>query len=209
MILSTVVLLIACANIANLLLARCTAHRSDMAVRIALGAARRRLIGQVLTESVLLSLIGGAAGLLVAYAGSHMMLALAFPRARNMPVQATPSPIVLLFAFLVSMITGIVFGTAPAWLSSHAQPADALRGVNRSTGNRSTFPQQALVVFQVALSMVLVTGELPPLIDTYCSLIPRALATRSIASLLSTARSNIDSQRYPEWLTSAWCGIHR
>src|ERR1035441_9567078 len=159
MILSTVVLLIACANIANLLLARCTAHRSDMAVRIALGAARRRLIGQVLTESVLLSLIGGAAGLLVAYAGSHMMLALAFPRARNMPVQATPSPIVLLFAFLVSMITGIVFGTAPAWLSSHAQPADALRGVNRSTGNRSTFPQQALVVFQVALSMVLVDRQ--------------------------------------------------
>jgi macrolide transport system ATP-binding/permease protein len=158
MILSAVVLLIACANIANLLLARCTARRSDVAVRIALGAARSRLIRQILTESVLLSLIGGAAGLAVAYAGSHMMLALAFPNAKNMPVQVSPSLQVLGFAFLISLVTGIVFGTAPAWLSSHAQPADALRGVNRSTADRSSMPQRGLVILQVALSVVLLAG---------------------------------------------------
>src|SRR5258708_38487620 len=153
MILSTVVLLIACANIANLLLARCTARRSDKAVRMALGASRRRVIRQILTESVLLSLIGGAAGLAIAYAGSYMMLTLAFPGAKNMPVHAVPSPVGLAFTFLVSLLTGVVFGTAPAWLSSHAQPADALRGVNRSTGDRSSLPQRALLVLQDALSM--------------------------------------------------------
>jgi macrolide transport system ATP-binding/permease protein len=158
MILSAVVLLIACANIANLLLARCTAQRADVAVRMALGASRLRVIRQILTESVLLSLIGGAAGLALAYAGSYMMLALAFPSAKNMPVQAAPSPVVLAFAFLLSLLTGVVFGTVPAWLSSHAHPADALRGINRSIGDNSTFSQQVLIVLQVALSVVLLAG---------------------------------------------------
>jgi hypothetical protein len=148
MILSSVVLLIACANIANLLLARATTRRADMAVRTALGAGRRRLIRQILTESILLSCIGGVAGLAVAYAGSRTILALAFPDSKNLPIDASPSLTVLGFAFLVSLVTGILFGTAPAWLSSQAQPAEALRGVNRSTRDRSSLPQKALVVMQ-------------------------------------------------------------
>ncbi|MGA2219592.1 MAG: ABC transporter permease, partial [Terracidiphilus sp.] len=160
MILSSVVLLIACANIANLLLARSTGHRADIALRMALGAGRSRVMRQVLTESILLSFIGGLAGLAVAYGGTHTILMLAFPDARNMPVDANPSLPVLGFAFLVSMITGILFGTAPALLASHAQPAEALRGVNRTTRDRSTIPQKALVIFQAALALVLLAGAI-------------------------------------------------
>ena len=92
------------------------------------GALRGSIVRQGLTESVPASLIGGAAGLAIAYALSHAMLLLAFPHARNMPIEASPSLLVLGFGLMVSLLTGVVFGTAPAWLSSHVQPADALRG---------------------------------------------------------------------------------
>jgi predicted permease len=158
MILSSVVLLIACFNIANLLLARATARRTEVTIRMALGSGRARLIRQIFTESVLLSFVGGIAGLAVAYAGSHLILSLAFPDAKNLPIDASPSLLVLGFAFAISLVTGILFGTFPAWLSSHAQPAEALRGSNRSTRDRSSMPQKMLVIFQAALSLVLLVG---------------------------------------------------
>jgi macrolide transport system ATP-binding/permease protein len=158
MILSGVVLLIACANIANLLLARGVTRHAELSVRMALGAARARIVCQILTQSVLLGLIGGTAGVAVAYSLSHMILVLAFPQARNMPVQASPSLPVLGFAFLVSLLTSIIFGAAPAWLSSQAKAAEALHGANRNAGNRSSLPQKALVILQVGLSIVLLSG---------------------------------------------------
>ena len=160
MVLSSFVLLIACANIANLLLARSTSRRADVAVRMAMGAGRRRIIRQIVTESVLLSCIGGFVGLAVAYGGTRTILAAAFPDARNLPIDASPSLTILGFAFLVSLVTGILFGLAPAWLSSHAQPAEVLRGLNRSVRDRSSLPQMILVIVQAALSLVLITGAI-------------------------------------------------
>jgi macrolide transport system ATP-binding/permease protein len=160
MILSGVVLLIACANIANLLLARATTRRADMAMRTALGASRRRLIRQILSETVLLSCIGGLAGVAVANAGSRLILALAFPGATNISIDASPSLPVLGFAFLISLVTGVLLGMAPMWLSSHTHPSEALRGVNRSTRDRSSLPQKSLVVVQAAFSVVLLAGAI-------------------------------------------------
>ncbi|HWJ46272.1 MAG TPA: ABC transporter permease, partial [Candidatus Udaeobacter sp.] len=155
---SALVLLVACANIANLLLARGTARRAETSIRTALGAERSALIRQALTESVLLSVAGGIIGIAIAYMGARMILTLAFPEATQMPIHASPSPIVLGFAFLLSLATGVAFGIVPAWISSHSDPAEALRGMNRSTGDRSLLPQKTLIVLQSALSLVLLVG---------------------------------------------------
>jgi macrolide transport system ATP-binding/permease protein len=155
---SVLVLLIACANIANLVLVRGMARRAETSIRMALGAQRKRLIRQMLTESVLLSCIGGLAGLVVAYAGTRILLIMAFPDANNLPIHASPSPVVLAFAFVLSLITGLIFGIAPAWITSHSDPAEALRGANRSTSDRSGWVQRSLVVLQAALSVVLLVG---------------------------------------------------
>jgi len=113
------------------------------------------LIRQTQVESVLLALLGGAVGLFVAYAGTSAILFIAFRGANFVPIHAEPSAAVLGFAMLVSVLTGIVFGAAPAWISARFEPADVLRGASRSTGNRSTLPQRSLVIFQAALSLVL------------------------------------------------------
>jgi predicted permease len=158
MIISALVLLVACANIANLLLARGTTRKAETSIRMALGAARSRLIRQMLTESILLACLGGLAGLAVAYGGTRTILALAFPRAHNIPIEASPSLPVLGFAFLLSLVTGILFGMVPAWITSHADPAEALRGANRSTRDSGALPQKGLIVFQAALSLVMLVS---------------------------------------------------
>jgi len=158
MFLSSVVLLIACANVGNLMLARSMAQRAEVAVRIGLGASRGRIIRQILAESLILSTIGGMVGLAVAYFGSRAILALAFPLARSMPASSTPSPAVLAFAFGISLLTGLLFAGAPAWVSSGTQPAEASRGRRSSSSDHASIPQRLLLVFQLALSIVLLAS---------------------------------------------------
>jgi predicted permease len=156
---SGAVLLIACANIANLLLVRGMGRKAEMSVRTALGATRGRVIQQLLTESVLLAGLGGAAGLAVAYAGARMLLMLAFPgEAQDVPIDASPSMAVMGFACGLSLVTGVLFGVAPAWIAAKAEPGDALRSGTRSTAGGASLLQRGLVVVQAALSLVLLVG---------------------------------------------------
>jgi putative ABC transport system permease protein len=148
------VLLIACANLANLMLVRSANRQQQSSVRSALGASRTALIRQTLTESVVLAVLGGLAGVVVAFAGTRVILFLAF-RNDPVPIPATPSLPVLGFALAVSLLTGILFGVGPAWMTSKTNPVEALRGANRSTANHGGRGQKSLVVVQAALSLVL------------------------------------------------------
>jgi putative ABC transport system permease protein len=155
------VLLVACANLANLMLARGLKDRGQTSVRVALGASRARLVRKVLVESLVLSAIGAIFGVGVAYAGTRLILHLAFriggPNT-YIPIQATPSWPVLLFTLGISMLTGVLFGIAPAWITSHIDPANALRGAGRSVGAGRSWLQKSLVISQVAVSMVLLAA---------------------------------------------------
>jgi predicted permease len=152
------VLLVACANIANLLLVRGMSRRAELSIRSALGAQRGRIIRQLLTESVLLSGMGGLLGLAVSYLGARALLMLAFPDQHNMPVHAEPSPLVIGFAFALSLVTGILFGLAPAVMAARTQPAEALRSNARNTAHGASLLQRTLVVLQAALSLVLLVA---------------------------------------------------
>jgi macrolide transport system ATP-binding/permease protein len=155
---AALVLLVACANIANLLLVRGMSRRAELSIRSALGAQRSRIVRQLLTESVLISALGGLLGIAVSYLGAHALLALAFPDQHNMPIHASPSPLVIGFAFALSLLTGVLFGLAPALMAARAQPADALRSNARTAAHGVSFLQRALVVLQAALSLVLLVA---------------------------------------------------
>ncbi|MHB8755749.1 MAG: ABC transporter permease [Candidatus Acidiferrales bacterium] len=158
------VLLIACANVANLLLSRAASREKEVAIRSALGAGRPRLIRQLLTESILLSLVGGAIGLLLAYSGLRILPALLppagganeIPRANLIGIDTT----VLLFSLGIAVLTGIIFGMAPALQVSKADLNESLKESGRSStgGMQSRLTRNFLAVAEVGLSLVLLIG---------------------------------------------------
>ena len=168
------VLLIVCANLANLMLVRGLERRRQTSIRLALGAGRFRLVRQALTESLLLAVIGGTGGLAIAFAGTSTLLAAVFTGGTAVPISARPDPAVLLFAFGVSCVTGLLFGIAPAWTANRADPVEALRGAGRSTTSAGSLPQKVLVVFQAALSLALLAS----------------------AGLLSQSLRNLENQKF-------------
>jgi len=155
-----VVLLIACGNLANLLLARATARRREMAVRVAIGAGRARLLSQLVTESLLLAMMGGSLGLIVAFWTSQGFLRLVSGGPVPVPLDVTPDANVFLFTFGAALFTGLLFGFAPAIRAARVEVAPTLRETSRSlvdAGGRFS-PGRMLVIAQVALSVLLVFG---------------------------------------------------
>jgi putative ABC transport system permease protein len=154
------VLLIACTNVANLLLARAATRKKEMAIRLALGAGRWRLIRQLLTESVVLGLAGGALGLLIAAWGLDLLISiLPVTEAYQFPVEIRIDRAVMLFTLVISVLTGIVFGLAPAWQASRPDVSEWLKeGGRAGSGPGHQRTRSALIVGEIAVALVLLIG---------------------------------------------------
>ena len=163
------VTVVACANVANLLLARSVNAQAQTAVRLAIGASRRQIVVEALAESVALAMAGGLAGLTVAIPTAWLLIRLAFRQSQFVPIAMTPSALVLTFAVVLSMATGILFGVGPAWFRATTDPMDALRSVGAGTDSRFSRPRATLLIVQAALLIVVVAVS--------------AMLTRSVANL--------------------------
>ena len=190
-------LLIACANVSNLLLSKATSRQREMTVRAALGAGRGRLVRQLLTESLIISLTAGALGTLLAYAGLPAILALVPPGTIPDESEIALNLPVLGFALLISALTSIACGLAPARHSSRRDLSNAMREASRSLagGSRQAILRKTLVVVEVALSLMLLAGS---------SVLLRAFSAMQRADLgvapdrVLTLRVPLPAQRYPD-----------
>ena len=223
------VLLIACANVANLLLVRATIRRREIAIRAALGAGRRRIISQLLTESVVLSVAGGTLGLVLGYFGVHALLAMNpgnIPRIGERGTDVTMDWRVLGFTLLISVLTGIVFGLIPALSASKSDLSVTLResGSRSGSGLRQNKARSLLVVTEMALALILLVGA-ALLIRTFAALRgvnpgfstrnvltmnmsitgPRFAKTAGVAQLVEDARQRVEAIPGVEAMASTCC----
>jgi putative ABC transport system permease protein len=222
------VLLIACANVANLLLARATGRRRELAIRAALGAGRRRIVSQLLIESLLLSLAGGALGFVFGYAGVRALLVIEpgdIPRLGAQGSAVTMDWRVLVFTMLISMLTAILFGLLPALSVSREEVSTALKesGARSGAGLGQSKARSILVITEVALSLVLLTGAalltrtfvalrtVDPGFDTRNVLTmemslnePRFAKTMAVARLVRDAERRVESIPGVEALAINW-----
>jgi len=192
----TLVLLIACANVANLLMSRALGRQLEMSVRGAMGADRGRLVRQLLTESLLLSLAGGVAGILLASWGTGILVKLAPEEVSRLGVISLDLP-VLIFSISITVITGVVFGLLPAWILSGTDLQSSLRegGFRTSESRRRRWLRESLVVTETALCLVLLIGA-ALMVQSLARL--RAVDPGLDPSGVAVARINVPESRYPE-----------